>query len=319
MVKSLKNKKTFNTSSIVLFLCIVFILFILRYPQQTCTLALQGLEIWALKMIPILFPFMMISSIMIYSGLDALLAKFLFPFLRPFFHCSFYGIYAIFMGFFCGFPMGAKVVSELYVSQKISEQEANQLLAFCNLIGPTYFLGLVLPILETLQFQAPIFFLFGMYGIPALYGMVILSRRPSHHQSSATGCHEASLSWADTIRKACFQNVQSILMLGGYITFTNALCIILQVAPISDTTVAIGNCFIEINGGIIQLYTNNVLSSNWKCFWIMSTLAFGGVSCMLQAANFIHQANLSLKCYFIHKINVTCISAVYYFIIIFFF
>ena len=318
MVISLKIKKTFNTSILALLLCMIFILLILRYPRQTCTLALQGLEIWALKMIPILFPFMMISSIMIYSGLDALLAKFLFPFLRPFFRCSFYGIYAIFMGFFCGFPMGAKVVSELYTSQKITKSEANQLLAFCNLIGPTYFLGLVIPILQALHFHVQLPFLFGMYGIPALYGILLLYRNPSC-LATAPSSTELTASWTDTIRKSCFQNVQSILMLGGYITFTNALCIILQVIPISDTAVAIGNSLIEINGGIIQLYTNSSLSCEWKCFWIMTTLAFGGFSCMLQAANFIHQAELSLRHYFFHKIIVTCISAVYYFIIIFLF
>lgn len=316
MVISLKIKKTFNTSVLALLFCIIFIFFILRYPQQTCTLALQGLEIWALKMIPTLFPFMMISSIMIYSGLDALLAKFLYPFLRPFYRCSFYGIYAIFMGFFCGFPMGAKVVSELYLSQKITESEANRLLAFCNLIGPTYFLGLVIPILQALSFHAQLPFLIGMYGIPACYGILLLYYKPTL-QTTPELSSKAASSWTDTIRKACINNVQSILMLGGYITFTNALCIILQVAPISDAAVAIGNSLLEINGGIIQLYTNTSLSSEWKCFWIMTTLAFGGFSCILQAANFIHQAGLSLKHYLFHKIIIVCISAVYYFILIF--
>lgn len=317
MVISLKNKKTFNTSNLTLFFLIVFILLILRYPQQTCSLALQGLEIWAIKMIPILFPFMMISSIMIYSGLDNLLAKILYPFLHPLFRCSFSGIYAIFMGFFCGFPMGAKVVAELYLSQKITKQEANQLLAFCNLIGPTYFLGLVIPILQALHMHTTFLFLFGMYGIPALYGILLFSCHAAC-QTIFPNSTETNISWADIIRKSCLQNVQSLLLLGGYITFTNALCIVLLVLPISDVGVAIGNSLIEINGGILLLYTTETLSAKWKCFWIMTTLTFGGLSCMLQAANFIHQAGLSLKKYLLHKIFVTCFSAIYYFVLIFY-
>ena len=39
--------------------------------------------------------------------------------------CNLYGV-------FCGFPMGAKVVSDLYGAQKLSKSEANTLLAFCN-------------------------------------------------------------------------------------------------------------------------------------------------------------------------------------------
>ncbi len=73
---------------------------------------------------------MMISSIMVYSGADLELGSMLSRILKKIYKYSSFGLYAIFMGFFCGFPMGAKVVSELYGNDKISKSEANTLLAF---------------------------------------------------------------------------------------------------------------------------------------------------------------------------------------------
>ncbi len=79
-------------------------------------------------MVPTLFPFMMISSIMVYSGADLELGRMLSIPLKRVYRYSTYGLYAIFMGFFCGFPMGAKVVSELCEHKKLSKEEAVSLL-----------------------------------------------------------------------------------------------------------------------------------------------------------------------------------------------
>lgn len=92
---------------------LLLIIIILSNPDATFRYAYEGLYQWAAKMVPTLFPFMMISSIMVYSGADLELGHMLTRILRKIYKYSSYGLYAIFMGFFCGFPMGAKVVSDL--------------------------------------------------------------------------------------------------------------------------------------------------------------------------------------------------------------
>ncbi len=92
---------------------LLLIIIILSRPEATFQYAYEGLYQWASKMVPTLFPFMMISSIMVYSGADLELGRMLSHVLRKIYRYSSYGLYAIFMGFFCGFPMGAKVVSDL--------------------------------------------------------------------------------------------------------------------------------------------------------------------------------------------------------------
>lgn len=303
---------------------LILIIIVLNNPASTFQYAYQGLYQWAVRMVPTLFPFMMLSSIMIYSGADIELGKLLNIFLKRIYPYSRYGLYAIFMGFLCGFPMGAKVISELYENKKINRSEALSLLGFCNNIGPAYFLGIVLPMLKACGYHSSIPFLFGMYGIPAVYGIVLSHVRPPVSCApalSVQGLAEsvpASMpaSMPSVLKKACLENTQSLILLGGYITFTNSFRILLDFVPISLDISAVASGFVEIIGGIQAIYTTS-LQNPAKVFWIMTTLCFGGVSCFLQTSCFLEKSKLSLLHYFKHKLFITLLSALYYGLILY--
>lgn len=304
---------------------LLLIIIILSRPDAVFQYAYEGLYQWAAKMVPTLFPFMMISSIMVYSGADLALGQMLNCVLKRIYPYSSYGLYAIFMGFFCGFPMGAKVVSELYENQKLSKLEAESLLAFCNNIGPAYFMGIIIPILHTCGYHHTLPFLFGMYGIPAIYGIFIghLTAAKVQKTQNLNTCSEIlsqnphetpKLSLAAALKKSCMDNTQSLIILGGYITFTNAFRILLDLVPLSANSKNILSSFLEIIGGVQAIYTT-VIPSAQKIFWIMTALCFGGISCILQTSSFLEKTELSITRYLKHKLVITVISASYYFII----
>ncbi|MDE7274208.1 MAG: hypothetical protein K2N95_14315 [Lachnospiraceae bacterium] len=300
---------------------LLLIIIILSKPEATFQYAYEGLYQWAAKMVPTLFPFMMISSVMVYSGADLELGHMLSCILKRVYKYSSFGLYAIFMGFFCGFPMGAKVVSDLYEKEKISKSEADTLLAFCNNIGPAYFMGIIIPILHACGYDNTLPFLFGMYGIPAIYGMVYGMVRSSQHTNtqSSDRIQNASdtpkLSLAATLKKSCIDNTQSLIVLGGYITFANAFRILLDFVPLSVNSKNVLSSFLEIIGGVQSIYTTTLIPQQ-KIFWIMTALCFGGVSCILQTSSFLEKSGLSISHYLKHKLITTLISAIYYFLII---
>lgn len=301
---------------------LLLIVVILSKPEATFQYAYEGLYQWAAKMVPTLFPFMMISSIMVYSGADLELGHMLSHMLKKIYKYSSYGLYAIFMGFFCGFPMGAKVVSDLYDKEKISKYEADTLLAFCNNIGPAYFVGIIMPLLRDCGYNNTLPFVFGMYGIPAIYGIVMgrlyaakakKANAPSVSENTyAPGAPRISL--AATLKKSCVDNTQSLILLGGYITFTNAFRIFLDFVPLSTNDKNVLSSFLEIIGGVQAIYGTTLLP-NQKVFWIMTALCFGGVSCIMQTSSFLEKSGLSLGHYLKHKVITTLISAVYYFML----
>lgn len=292
---------------------LILIIIVLSNPASTFQYAYQGLYQWAVRMVPTLFPFMMLSSIMIYSGADIELGKLLNVVLKRVYRYSRYGLYAIFMGFLCGFPMGAKVIGELYENKKISRAEALSLLGFCNNIGPAYFLGIILPMLKACGYHNCGWFLFGMYGIPAVYGIVLSHIRPP----AADGLRRTApmsgtaKSMPALLKRACMENTQSLILLGGYITFTNSFRILLDFIPISSDISAVASSFVEIIGGIQAIYTTS-LENPAKVFWIMTALCFGGISCFLQTSCFLEKSGLPLLHYFKHKLLMTLLSALYY-------
>lgn len=312
---------------------IVLIIIILINPSKSFQYASQGLYQWATRIVPTLFPFMMISSIMINSGSDIEIGKCLSKLLKKIFCYTHYGIYAIFIGFLCGFPMGAKIVCELYASNKLTKHEAESLLGFCNNIGPAYFLGIIIPILEQYNYNYKAPFIFGMYGIPAIYGILLsyLFNQKTPANTSVINPSNITItsleptislqpqktpSFSSILKKSCFENTQSIILLGGYITFTNAFRVFIDYLPCTTNYKSLLSGIIEIVSGVQLLYQTS-FQPEFKIFVIMTLLCFGGISCLLQTSCFLEKSNISIKHYLKHKLYITIISALYYLILLY--
>lgn len=313
------RKKSFMKYKVIALFYIGFIGMLLCFPTITVGYAYQGLVQWATRMVPTLFPFMVISSMMIYTGMDIYLTRLLKPVLKPLFTCSTNGLYAVFMGFLCGFPMGAKVICDLLKNQKITRTEAEYLLAFCNNIGPTYFLGIIFPLLQGCGYSKKSPFLFGIYGIPFLYGILLgkIKKNSCNLNLKVSDTMPQTIPVSEAIRLSCFNSIQSILLLGGYVTFVNAFRVIPDIAGLSPYMSAVISGFLEIIHGIPGIYYAVQITSEWKAFWILVTLSFSGLCCMLQTSSILIEEELSMKKYIYHKGVITGISAIYYSIVLF--
>ena len=143
---------------------------ILTHSSLSLAYAALGLELWYEKMVPVLLPFMILSGTLIRMGLVNSLIRPVYPLFEKIFRLSRPGIYVILMGFLCGFPMGARTIADFRDRQELSVTEGQYLLSFCNNLGPVYFLGFVLPLLHR---ESILPYLFGMYGIPLGYGILL--------------------------------------------------------------------------------------------------------------------------------------------------
>lgn len=291
---------------------------ILLFPADCLSLALNGLNLWFGKMIPTLFPFMVLSGIIIRMNLTGSFVRILKPVLGRLFKVNASCIYGMVVGFLCGFPMGAHVAAQLYEQKQISAQEASFLLAFCNNIGPVYFLSFVLPALSLGDISAgkKLFFLAGMYGLPLLYGLFLrytIYRRaidPDSHKY-CPGQHVSSL--AKALDESVFGSLTSIARLGGYMIFFNLLFILPALvsrvlhldSQASRLFTGGAGCLLEITGGIGIL-------GNRAPFFVLCVLPFGGLSCIAQTYSMIKNTNLSVTAYVMHKMILTAVTVFYY-------
>ena len=118
--------------------CVMQIGFILVYPAEALKAAREGLNLWLNVMIPTLLPFLILTGILVQTGLiSRLLASFKKPW-KIIFGSSPAGAYAVLVGMLCGYPMGAKTASDLYENGQITKKEAEYLLTFVNQPSPVF-------------------------------------------------------------------------------------------------------------------------------------------------------------------------------------
>lgn len=302
---------------------IYLIVLLLRFPTLSLQYAAAGLNLWFQKMIPTLLPFMILSGILIRMNLTERIVRLIHPFLRFFFHTSANGSYTLVMGFLCGFPMGARIVGELYGTGKLAKWEAERLLAFCNNIGPIYFLSFAMPTIGIKKGYLPFLI---MYGLPLLYGFVLMHILPrirgkrqvkmttmvndypanSMLQTESESLKASPLSFFAAADEAILSGLLGIAKLGGYMVFFNLLNILfVPFSQLPTGLLGLYNCILEITGGInrcSQLYPYTVLI----------LLPFGGFSCIGQTYSMISHTDLSIRPYLIHKIVQTALTALCY-------
>lgn len=116
---------------------------LLLYPQESMEAAKSGLQLCYNVIIPSLFPFFVLSNLVVELGLAGYLGRALEGVMRPLFDVSGACASAVALGFIGGYPVGAKTAIRLYEKGMCTRTEAERLLSFCNNSGPAFILGVV--------------------------------------------------------------------------------------------------------------------------------------------------------------------------------
>lgn len=112
-------------------------------PDQAISGAKDGLALCYNVIVPSLFPFFVLSSLVVDLGLAAYLGRAMEGIMRPLFRVSGSCSAAVALGFIGGYPVGARTALQLYQQGLCTRAEAERLLAFCNNSGPAFILGVV--------------------------------------------------------------------------------------------------------------------------------------------------------------------------------
>ena len=111
---------------------------LLFFPDVSAAAAREGVALCLQTVLPSLFPFFVLSSLLVQSDVPRLLSRAMAGVMYPLFGVSGAGASALILGLLGGYPVGARTVAELYGRGEIARE---QLLAFCNNSGPGFFLG----------------------------------------------------------------------------------------------------------------------------------------------------------------------------------
>ena len=116
---------------------------LILWPEQAMEAMRDGIALCGNVILPSLFPFFVLSSLVVELGMSQYLGRLLEPVMAPLFRVNGSCATALALGFVGGYPVGARTAIQIYENGQCSRTEAERMLAFCNNSGPAFILGVV--------------------------------------------------------------------------------------------------------------------------------------------------------------------------------
>lgn len=128
------------------FISYIFLLFticLIMFSKSNIVAVKNGLTLWINNIIPSLFPFFIAVELLNYTNIPQIIGNCFKKIMKPFFHVPGIGAYALFMGVISGYPVGAKIVTDLRNKKLCTKEEGERLLTFTNNSGPLFIISSV--------------------------------------------------------------------------------------------------------------------------------------------------------------------------------
>lgn len=254
--------------------------------------------------IPSVFPFMIISDIL-YSYLNFSSLSTVGDIFERVFKINRRGLYPFVLGVLCGFPLGVKCTAELYRENKLSRDEAERIIGFCNNTGPAFLVsgiglglrgsvseGVLLYIAMTLSAIA-VGCLFGIGG--------------SYTVGTDTPLTKKSFSLTSSIKNAGI----GTLNVCSYLTFFACIVGLLR-NSIGESLVYLSLLpFLEVGSASSILSKTRLLRDIQSLTLTAFAIGFSGLSVHLQALSFISDTDIRVNKYFLMKLMQGVLSALF--------
>lgn len=136
--------KNDNLLRLLLSALILFFIFnMIISPAKFIKEGLNGISAWAFNVLPSVLPFMFFTKALSSLGQMGKLTR---PFQRvtkTLFNTPPISFYVFFMAILSGYPVGSKMIADLYMQGKITQEDAYRMSAFCSTSGPMFIIGAV--------------------------------------------------------------------------------------------------------------------------------------------------------------------------------
>lgn len=303
-----KRKATVPSAGQVTFglFALFCLLLILRNAELAIAYVNTGLKLCAKAVVPSLFPFMVLSELIVSGASESQWIKRLTKPLQRLFGLPAAGCTAALLGMLCGFPVGAKCAMLSYERGELTKKEAQHVLLFSNNPSSAFLISAVgVSLWESRAFGVMLYaitlsvslltgflyrFLQRKEEIPTLWGSPLPSSAP--------------LSGARLFTNSIASATGSILLVCAYVVFfsvlTGTLNLCLGALRLPSEISSLISCLLELSGGVSKAST----LSNAPLAALLCAFAAGwsGLSVHCQVLSVCDGKGLSFGPYFIAKL-----------------
>ena len=272
-----------------------FMLALVIYPDRYIYSVQNGLNLFAIAVLPALFPFFFFSKILtsldVASGMGKILKK---P-LKKLFHSPAVSGYIFVISLLSGYPIGAKLVADCYDMGLINEDEAKNISLFCSTSGPLFIIGTVGIIMLGNKLSGFIILVSHYLGA-ILNGIVLCNRKIPLSNGKIKN---EMIKYDNLLKDSIVSSILSITIVGGYIAIFSMLLDVLFDMRIISLFANIFSLFklpVEISEGIVASIVEitrgcqTLSKSGYSMKLIVpicsGVISFGGLSITLQSLTF---------------------------------
>lgn len=271
------------------------------FPDRYIASVSYGLQLFAVTVLPALFPFFFFSKILTSMDIASTLEKPLKRPMRFLFNAPPVGGYILVLSLLSGYPIGAKLVSDCYKMGIITEAQAKNISAFTSTSGPLFIVGSVGASMMGNK-TAGFVILLSHYLSALVNGLIFVKRDGGGKELSVPPKFTGD---ENLLGDSITSGILSVAIVGGYIAIFSMLADVLydfKILPFfsgiltflkvpSSLADGIVTGLIEITRGC-QMLSKSRISLRAVAPAVAALVSFGGLSVTLQSLTFLSQCKI---------------------------
>lgn len=282
-------------------------------------------NVWKNNIFPSLFPFFVLSEILMNYGFIELCGELLKPLMVKVFKTSSACAFIFVMSIISGFPSNAKYTKELLEQNMIDEKEGTKILMFTCFSNPLFILGTV-SILFLNNKEVGLLILFCHYISNIIIGVLFRNFHPTSEKTSKVSIKKAiycmherrihnTANFGQILTKALQNSIATLLLiLGTVTTFLVITTIIDHNINLNNYNQSILNGFVEMTQGLKYVSVLNI-PLKLKSILTAMILSFGGLSVHMQVESIISSTSIKYFPFLVARVIHALLAAVLVFLL----
>ena len=304
--------------SILIMFVLIFIGFEILTESDSILKAVKfSLTIFKENIFPSLFPFFVLSSLLIKYGFVELIGNLSKGFMNKVFKINSNCAFIFFMSIISGNPSNAKYTRELYLNGDINKYEATKILSYSCFTNPLFILGMVSTLLGNKKVGTIILICHYLSNI--IIGFFIRSYHPSKKEKkvsikdSIIQMHKKRISNKETfgeiITNSLVESIDTLFLIMGVITISLVLTTIIDSnISLNSTLQSILNGFTEMTQGLKYISIEHI-PLKIKATLSTMIISFGGLSVHMQIMSILSDTDIKYFPFLISRIAASLISS----------
>ena len=301
----------------------LLIIFLIINPDRYIQSVYYGLTLFATSVAPALFPFFFFSRLLTGLGMADTLGSLLRRPISALYNAPGAGGYVCCMGIISGYPVGAKLLGELYDGGALNAKQVNVISSFTSTSGPLFVVGTV----ATVMFKSTStgYILLAVHFVSALLNGFIYRGKKSDAVGGNVKIRDRNMG--ALLSESMLSSITSLLAVGGYIAVFSMIsdvledigligliarglqkCVFWQEMPL-EMARGVAVSLVEVTKGC-RIIADCNLPLQMTMPWVALALSFGGISIGMQSLTFLSACKISWRYHFATKITQSLISFV---------